>query len=80
MESQSPALCKYRVLILQELRDAIVKLPQKHEKEQAALLEGYRAFYHKWYFQLRSNIGLVFGSYRLTVHASHDWSYCCIPV
>lgn len=49
----------------QELRDAIVKLPQKHEKEQAALLEGYRAFYHKWYFQLSCGFGLLmygFGS------------------
>ncbi|KAG0565424.1 hypothetical protein KC19_8G189500 [Ceratodon purpureus] len=49
----------------QDLRDAIAKLSPKHEKEQAALLESYRTFYHKWYFQLRCGFGLLmygFGS------------------
>jgi hypothetical protein len=47
--------------MLQELRGAIAKLSPKHEKEEVALLESYHTFYHKWYFQLRSNICYLFG-------------------
>ncbi|KAJ7521415.1 hypothetical protein O6H91_19G053100 [Diphasiastrum complanatum] len=51
----------------QELRRALAKLVPKHEKEQSALLETYKASYWKWHFQLRCGFGLLmygFGSKR----------------
>lgn len=49
----------------QELRSALAKLPQNHEKEVRALLTRYRAEYQRWRFQLSCGFGLLmygFGS------------------
>ncbi|KAG6545560.1 hypothetical protein Mapa_012910 [Marchantia paleacea] len=50
---------------MQNPGEVLEKLPPKHQKEQAALVASYKAFYKKWHFQLRSGFGLLmygFGS------------------
>ncbi|MCO5576973.1 hypothetical protein L7F22_030794 [Adiantum nelumboides] len=65
LKSSSKKLSDLDIVEENELRSALLRVPIKHEKEQATLFDSYKALYSKWHFQLSCGFGLLmygFGS------------------
>ncbi|KAI5055540.1 hypothetical protein GOP47_0029061 [Adiantum capillus-veneris] len=65
LKSSSKKISDLDIVEENELRSAILRVPSKHEKEQATLFDSYKALYPKWHFQLSCGFGLLmygFGS------------------